>query len=468
MFCDQCILTLHAGKGGKGCIGFRREKFNAKGGPNGGDGGNGGNVLFKVNTALNTLTHLDRYKQFTADKGEHGLGQNKHGKNAEDLYLEVPLGTIVREVIRNKKGKIIEKNQIADLSQSDKSLLVVKGGRGGYGNAHFVSSIRQAPRFAELGEGGEDIEVELELKLVADIGIIGMPSAGKSTLISVISKAKPKIAAYPFTTLIPNLGVVKISDRETYIVADIPGLIAGAHRGKGLGIKFLKHVQRCRLLVHLLDPSQLVFKSGHLDSIEEKIHNTKAILKNFHLINKELDSFSKDLATKKQIIIINKSDLLTPDQEKELLKALRKDIGRKKRFALYPKTISAATTAGIEELKSYLHQELKNAPENQDKDGGASPFKGSGVKEGHILYRPHLENPKYFAVEKIKKGHFKVSGQRIEQIVNMTDFNNREARMRVYDVLFKMGISKELKKIGAQDSDQIIIGNNEIEFRNQI
>jgi len=345
-----------------------------------------------------------------------------------------------------------------------------KGGRGGYGNAHFVSSVRRAPKFAELGEEGETIEVELELKLVADIGIIGLPSCGKSTLISVISKAKPKIAAYPFTTLIPNLGVVKIADKKTYVVADIPGLIEKAHEGKGLGIKFLKHVQRCRLLVHLLDPTQIYTSPNSKSQTQNSKQNPKLkfqtpnaeeIINSFKIINHELESFSKDLATKHQIVVLNKSDLITDEQSKELMKGLKKELGRKKRFTLYPQTISAATTEGTQELKNFLYQELAKCPKASWEEENPNLEEDT---QTHILYQPHLENPKYFSVSKLKKGEFQVVGQRIEQIVNMTDMANREAMMRVYDVLKKMGISKELKKIGARDGDMVSIGKHEIDF----
>ncbi|MDP3975760.1 MAG: GTPase ObgE [bacterium] len=445
MFCDQTTLQLHAGNGGNGCISFRREKFVPRGGPNGGNGGKGGDIYFKVNHALNTLTHLDSYKQFRAEGGEHGMGQNCFGKNAEDLILEVPLGTIVRQVIRDKKDEVVKKMDIADLSSPNKILLAAKGGVGGKGNANFASSVRQAPKFAELGEEGENIEVELELKLVADVGIIGVPSAGKSSLIAAISNARPKIADYPFTTLIPNLGIVKIADKVTYVVADIPGLIENAHEGKGLGVEFLKHVQRCRVLVHLIDPSQADFS-------EQK--------SNFQLINQELAAFSKDLAEKKQIVVINKVDLLQEEQEKDIRAKLKQEIGRSKRFTLYPESISAATTKGTQELKIYLFQQLEKTP----KPDWQSLTPVSEEHPVHILYRPHLENPQHFSVELIKKGVYRVSGKRIEQIVNMTNFDNREASHRVHDVLYKKGILKELKKLGAKDGDKLLIGKHKIEF----
>ena len=466
MFCDQTILKLRAGDGGNGCVAFRREKFVAKGGPNGGDGGKGGNILFKVNHALNTLTHLDTYKQFFAEKGEHGKGQNKHGADAEDLVLEVPLGTIVRKLTRDEEGKIIHKEDIADLSQKEKTVLVVKGGRGGYGNAHFVSSVRQAPKFAELGEEGEEIEVGLELKLVADIGIIGIPSAGKSTLISVISNAKPKIAEYHFTTLVPHLGVVKISDKATYVVADIPGLIEGAHSGKGLGVKFLKHIQRCRFLVHLIDPLQANLRSTTSDEEDPAIDN-------FHLINQELKNFSEDLGNRHQFIVINKSDVTDEETLERLHKKFAEICTKSDQLTLYPHAISAATTQGINELKNFLHQQLQQGEHTEDvffsdDEEGIEEVENTPEKSEHKIYKPHLDNPKYFAVEKNEDGSFSVSGQRITQIVNMTNFENREAVMRVHDVLTRMGINRELKKQGAKDGDTVFIGKHELEYQRDV
>ncbi|MGE3278419.1 MAG: GTPase ObgE [Candidatus Altimarinota bacterium] len=501
MFCDQTILRLIGGQGGNGCVSFRREKFIPKGGPDGGNGGRGGNIYLKVNHALNSLIDLHTYKKFEAPHGEHGMGQNMYGHAGEDLYLEVPLGTIVREVTRDTEGNIKKKTDIADLSRKDMILLIAKGGRGGYGNAHFTSSVRQAPKFAELGEEGEVIEVELELKLVADIGIIGIPSAGKSTLISVVSNAKPKIAAYPFTTLIPNLGVVKIGEKESYVVADIPGLIEGAHEGKGLGIEFLKHVQRCRILVHLIDPTQhswAIAKELEGMKIEDEELLTssfqlKASLENFELINNELAAFSKELAKKEQIVVINKSDVMNEEQEKELRTELKKAIGRKQRFTLYPNTISAATRKGIDDLKNFLNEELKKIPkpewmqesqegqeieeyeeteEYQDDNPNTRNTPNTpntrNTPSNHILYRPHLENPKYFSVEKIGRGEFRIKGQRVEQIFNMTNFDNREARARARDVLKKMGIDRELKKMGIKDGDIMHVGKNSMDYKSDI
>lgn len=481
MFCDQTLLRFIGGKGGNGAVAFRREKFEPKGGPNGGNGGRGGNIYLKVNEGLNSLIDLHSHKKFAAKNGDDGMGDNMFGKSGDDLYLDVPRGTIVREVTRNQAGEISKKTEIADLSKKDMIMLVAKGGRGGYGNAHFANSVRQAPKFAELGEDGEEIEVELELKLVADIGIIGIPSAGKSSLIAVVSNARPKIAAYPFTTLIPNLGVVKMGEKESYVVADIPGLIEGAHEGKGLGIEFLKHVQRCRILVHLIDPTQQDWSKEKKSSEDISNFQLQAAVNNFELINKELSAFSRDLARKEQIVVINKIDTITPEQEKELRKALKKSIGQKKRFIMYAYGISAATTHGVNELKNFLFHELEKipkpawlqeeiAPVEFEEPSDDADFTEPSVpsKASHILYRPHLENPKYFSVEKIGKKEFRVRGERVEQIFNMTDMANREAVMRARDVLKKMGIDRELKKIGAKDGDTLFVGKRQIDFQSEL
>jgi GTP-binding protein len=421
VFCDETQIKITAGNGGNGCVAFRRERFIAKGGPNGGNGGRGGNIIFKVNKNLNTLTHLDSKKQFKAKNGKMGLGQLKNGKSAEDLTLEVPLGTLISDA---ETGDLL-----CDLNSENISFVAAQGGRGGYGNAHFKSSIRQAPKFAEKGEEGEEFELKLELKLVADVAIIGMPSCGKSTLISVISNAKPKIASYPFTTLIPHLGVTMIHGREV-VFADIPGLIEGAHRGKGLGHEFLRHIERTKILIHLIDPL-----------------SEEDILKNFELINQELKLFNPDLATKPQVVAVNKIDALTEEQIEDLKKKLKK---------LNPFFISAVTQKNLKELLDKTLDELKNYESKLPAPDFNLPDKK--------VFRPHLEDPRYFSTEKIEEGIYKVVGGRIEQLVSMTDMDNHEAVFRAYDVMKKMGIQKELKKMGVKEGDKIKIGKNTLEF----
>ena len=296
MFTDYTKIIIKAGDGGNGAISFRREKYVAAGGPDGGDGGKGGNVYFKVDKDKNTLIDFKFNKKYKATNGENGSGAKCAGKAGEDIYIGVPIGTIVKD---NKTGKII-----ADLSKENQIELVLKGGRGGRGNQHFATSTRQVPRFAEDGEPGEEIEVILELKLLADVGLVGLPSVGKSTLISKISASKPKIAAYHFTTLVPNLGVVKTIDNRSFVVADLPGLIEGAHLGEGLGDKFLRHIERTRVIAHVIDMSGIEGRNPYDD---------------FVTINNELENFDKKILKKPQIIIANKILMLEYLLHKQVL-----------------------------------------------------------------------------------------------------------------------------------------------------
>jgi GTP-binding protein len=315
-FVDFAQIHVKAGHGGVGCVSFRREKFVPKGGPNGGDGGRGGSVIICANHQLNTLLDFRYKRSYAAERGEHGMGSNKSGKSAPDVTLEVPVGTIVRDL---GSGTVL-----ADLVGDRDSMVVAKGGRGGRGNSAFATSTNQAPRQYEMGEEGEEREIELELKLLADVALVGFPNAGKSTLISVISAAKPKIADYPFTTLVPNLGIVRVAEAKSFVVADIPGLIEGAHEGKGLGIQFLRHIERTKVLVFLIDPT-----SGHPD-------------KEYKTLLNELRLFNKDLPKKPQIIAVTKADLLAGD---DLKKARTLKFGGRPVFL-----ISAVAGTGIQKL----------------------------------------------------------------------------------------------------------------------
>ncbi len=435
MFCDELKIKLQAGNGGDGCIAFRREKFVARGGPNGGDGGNGGDILIKTNPNLNTLSHLAHKKAYKAQKGENGMGSNMYGKRGESLEIEVPVGTII---FNSDKSKVV-----ADLSKEGDEIVIAKGGKGGMGNAHFVSSIRQAPRFAENGEPGEEKEIIMELKLVADVGIIGLPSAGKSTLISVISNAKPKIAEYHFTTLIPNLGLVDMSkfggdSTESFLVADIPGLIEGASQGKGLGHQFLKHIARTQILIHVID--------GYLENADI----------NYKTINKELKDFDKTLAKKPQIVVINKIDLLNEETLAAKKKELRKAYKKGEIFE-----ISAATHKGLKPLLfeickriKELKRDLRNNPPEE-------------VVEMPVL-RPHLEKAP-FILEKIKKTKtqktFKITGTKINRLAVMTDIRNPEGLERMYIYIEKFGIKKLINKKGATFGDFIEISGKKIPYR---
>lgn len=438
MFCDELSLKLIAGRGGNGCVSFRREKFISQGGPDGGNGGRGGNVILEVNPQLTTLSHLTSQKTYKADDGVNGKKKNMHGKNAEDFILEVPQGTII---IDESSGKTL-----ADLDQIGHKYIIAKGGKGGLGNANFVSSIRQIPRFAEMGEPGEEINIKLELKLVADVGIIGLPSAGKSTLISVISKAKPKIAEYHFTTLVPNLGVVNLqsfgaSSKESFVVADIPGLIEGASDGKGLGHEFLRHIARTKILIHLID--------GSLENIGE----------NYKTINEELAKFDKTLAKKVQIPVINKIDIIPEEMLIEQITQLKIHTGRKKIF-----TISAATSKNLKELVLYANtmvakEKLKEIEKLK---------KNSSKKQIITVLQPHLKKVP-FVIEKIinKKSHkiYRVNGERLNQLTVMTDTSNMEGVQRLHHFFKKMGLQKALTKKGAKHGDIIRIKEKDIPFQ---
>ncbi len=332
MFIDQATIRVKAGDGGKGCIAFRREKFVPKGGPSGGDGGTGGSIWIVASKRLNTLYHLQFQREWKAGRGQHGMGSNCSGHDGQDVTIELPVGSVIRDKATD--------DIIADLSEDGQRVLVARGGRGGWGNQHFATATRQAPRFAQDGNPGDERELFIELKLIADVGLVGLPNAGKSTLISVISAAKPKIADYPFTTLVPNLGVVSADDSQTFVVADIPGLIEGAHEGHGLGDQFLRHVERCSVLVHLVD----------LSANEEPGVDAEVIAR-------ELALYSPLLASKPRIIVGSKIDSLVPGNSEKL-----REYADKNGYAYHE--ISAVVGDGVRELVRMLarmvrdHQEL--------------------------------------------------------------------------------------------------------------
>ncbi len=327
-FIDEAKIYIKAGDGGNGIVSFRREKFIPKGGPDGGDGGHGGDVCFIATTNLNTLLDFRYKKKYVAENGRPGEGNNRSGRSAPQLLIPVPVGTVIKDADTNEI--------LADLVREGQVYVAAKGGKGGRGNAHFATPVRQAPRFAEKGQPGEEKNIILELKLLADVGLIGFPNAGKSTFLSAISSAKPKIADYPFTTLTPNLGVVKIEGFKSFVVADIPGLIEGAHKGEGLGISFLKHVERTKLLLHFIDLSLTSFKTP---------------VKGFNLINKELALFNKELVKKPQIVVINKMDITEVRQKAERVA----QSFRKKGFKVF--CVSSVTGEGIKEMLYYIANE---------------------------------------------------------------------------------------------------------------
>lgn len=413
-FADEAQIEVKAGNGGNGSFSFRREKYIAKGGPDGGNGGDGGSVILQADGNMNTLVNFVSKKHFKAPHGQMGLGQNKYGAAGEDLILKVPVGTMVFDAENDE--------QMADLTSGGQQVIVAQGGLGGKGNANFKSSTRQAPDFAELGEPGEEKTLKLELKLIADVAIIGYPSVGKSTLISRISNARPKIADYPFTTLVPNLGVVKV-DETDFVVADIPGLIEGAHEGKGLGIAFLKHIERAEILVHLLDLTR------------------DDLMDDFKKLNRELESYSKVLSKKEQIVVFNKSDATIPEIVEEA----------KKNFKKYkPLFISSVSGEGID---TFLYRLKDEVLAHRKKKTAGRP------KEEFKVFRPHLEisDTKNYTVEK-EGDDFRVKGKRIEQLAIMTDMSKKGAIYRMHDILGKIGAYRQMKKMGGKDGDKIHIG----------
>ena len=341
MFIDQATIKVKAGDGGHGCVAFRREKFVPKGGPSGGDGGTGGSVWIVASKRLNTLYHLQFQREWKGSRGQHGMGSNCSGQHGEDVTIELPIGSVVRD---KQTGDLI-----ADLTHDGEKVLVAKGGRGGWGNQHFATATRQAPRFAQDGNAGEERELFIELKLIADVGLVGLPNAGKSTLISVISAAKPKIADYPFTTLVPNLGVVKADDSQTFVVADIPGLIEGAHEGHGLGDQFLRHVERCVVLVHLVD----------LSSNETPDDDAEVIAR-------ELALHSETLAHKPRIVVGSKLDSLVPGNSEKL-----RAYAEKNGFQYHE--ISAVVGDGVKELIRMLARFVREHQVDEEHDLAASP-----------------------------------------------------------------------------------------------
>ncbi|MCD6322945.1 MAG: GTPase ObgE [Clostridiales bacterium] len=421
-FSDEAKIFVKAGDGGNGSASFLREKYLAKGGPDGGNGGSGGNVIIEADFNLNTLANFLGKKHYKAENGTQGLGQNKSGAVGEDVILKVPPGTLIFD---SESDELI-----VDLTAHGQQVIVAKGGLGGKGNLGFTTSVRQSPDFAELGEPGEEKELRLELKLIADIAIMGYPSVGKSTLISRISNARPKIADYPFTTLIPNLGVVKVDDTD-FVVADIPGLIEGAHEGKGLGIEFLKHIERTKILVHLLDITRDDIKTDY-----EKL-------------NKELKSFSKNLAKKPQMLVISKVDATIPEIIEETKKIFKKQ---------KPLFISAVTGEGID---AFLYA-LKDVIIKHRRSVGNGYIR---PKTERKVFKPHLDIPdaRQFDVEKIEGG-FRITGRRIEQIAVMTNMQKRGAVIRMYDILKKIGAQKEMAKMGGEEGDKIYIGERVFEF----
>lgn len=423
MFVDEIIIYVKAGKGGDGCVSFRRERFIPKGGPDGGDGGKGGNIYIKADLQLKTLNEFYRNPRHRAENGENGSSGRKSGKNGSDLYLYVPVGTIVED----RKDHHI----LADLSHDGEEICVARGGSGGKGNYRFKSSTFQSPKFAQRGELGEEKTVKLNLKLIADVALVGCPNAGKSSLLAKVSRAKPKIADYPFTTLVPYLGIVTVGEEHTFVLADIPGLIEGAAQGAGLGIKFLKHIERTKVVVHLID--------GFKASVQD-------ILRDYQTIKNELMQFSAALSKKEELIVINKCDL--PEVQEKKAK-IRESFSKKGKNIFF---ISALTGEGISELIFQIFETIILTEKKEELLPLSSPEKISCHDYQHT-----------FSIKK-EGEQFIIEGKEINNLVYQYDLDNPQALEYFQRKLKVWGVEKALKKKGAQEGDIVIIGEKEFYF----
>ncbi len=428
MFVDEVEIEVLAGDGGNGVATFRREKFVPNGGPNGGDGGHGGNVILKVDTNINTLLDFRYRHTYKATRGGDGASKNMFGKDGSHLVLKVPPGTIVTDL---KTGKIV-----ADLSASNAMMVIAHGGVGGRGNQHFATSIEQAPKFAENGEPGEERHLKLEIKLLADVGLLGYPNVGKSTLISAVSAAKPKIANYPFTTLVPNLGVVYVESERNFVMADIPGIIDGASEGVGLGHQFLRHVERTRLLIHILDVSGMTGREP---------------LEDFDILNRELALYSEPLTQLPQIVALNKIDVLLDMEPVDTLEAELKSRG----FIVY--RISAATRKGLRPLIFDVMEKLEAIHAKALAD--APP-----VETVNITVTSTLHEDRQWVASQLEEHLFEIAGKGIERLVAMTDLNNTHGLRRLQRTLDRMGIYRKLKTLGIVHGDTVQIRGLAFEY----
>lgn len=422
MFVDEAFITVIAGTGGDGCMAFRREKYIPMGGPYGGNGGKGSDIIFKADEGLKTLIDLRYQKKVKGNNGENGEGKNKNGKNSEDIVVKVPVGSTIRD--------IDTENIIADLTKNGEEVVVALGGRGGRGNVSLATRSNPCPSFSEKGEPGEERNIKVELRMLADVGLVGMPSVGKSTILSVISNANPKIASYHFTTLSPNLGVVKTDD-NSFVVADLPGLIEGASLGVGLGDKFLKHIERTKIIAHVIDMSSSEGRDPYDDYV---------------VIRKELENFSPKLLMKPEIIIANKMD---GENFKENLKKFKEKIKDKKIYE-----ISAINNQGLDKVIYELSNLVKNT--------SVEELYSKDIQESHVLYKFREEKP--FTIFK-DKDVYVVKGEKVEKLFRMTNFNTEESYERFSNKLRRMGLDEELMKMGINDGDIVRILDFEFEWR---
>lgn len=423
MFIDETKIKVIAGRGGDGCLAFRREKYIPMGGPYGGNGGRGANIKFVVDTGLHTLIDLRYMKTIKGEKGENGKGKNQNGANASDVIVKVPQGTVITDLDTD----LI----IADLKGKNDEVVVAYGGRGGRGNTAFKTQSNPAPNFAENGEPGEERELKVELKLMADVGLVGMPSVGKSTIISCVSKARPKIGAYHFTTLVPNLGVCQSRNGKSFVLADLPGLIEGASQGEGLGDRFLRHVERTKIIAHVIDISSFEGRDPYEDYIK---------------INKELEEFNKNLLKKPQIIIANKMDGANSEEN---LKEFKKKVKDVKIFE-----VSAITNTGLQDVVDYLAEELDKLPNE--------PLFEDEAFESHVLYKFKKEEPYTIT----KEGDvWVIRGAEVERVFKMTKFNTDESIQRFAKRIRRMGVDDKLIEMGAKEGDIVRILDFDFEFK---
>lgn len=423
MFIDEVTVELEAGNGGNGCMAFRREKYIEMGGPYGGNGGKGANIIFKVDEGLNTLVDLRFKRIIKAPKGENGLGKGMQGASAKDVIIRVPMGTVITDVDTD----LI----VADLVNKDDEVIVAYGGKGGRGNMALATKNNLAPAYCENGEPGEKRKVKLELKLLADVGLVGMPSVGKSTIISKISASKPKIADYHFTTLTPNLGVVKVRDNNSFVVADMPGLIKGASLGEGLGERFLKHIERTRIIAHVIDMSGIEGRNPYDDYVT---------------INQELKNFNEKILEKKQIIIANKMDM---ESSKENLKEFKNKVKDIKIFE-----VSASNNEGLQNVINELYNLLETIKKE--------PLYTKEKFESHVLYKFEEEEP--FKIHK-ENETFVITGEKVEKIFKMTKFNTDESALRFAQKLKHLGVDDGLREMGAKDGDNVRILDFEFNYK---
>lgn len=426
MFIDQVKIYVKGGDGGNGMVAFRREKYVPKGGPAGGDGGKGANVVFRVDEGLRTLMDFRYKRHFKADRGQHGMSKNQHGKNAEDMIVKVPPGTIVTDA---DTGELI-----ADLTMDGQTAIIARGGRGGRGNSRFASPANPAPEIAENGEPGKERNIQLELKVLADVGLVGFPSVGKSTLLSVVSSARPKIAEYHFTTIVPNLGVVETEDNRSFVMADLPGLIEGAHQGVGLGHQFLRHIERTRVIVHVIDMSGLEGRDPYDDYLT---------------INQELKEYNLRLTERPQVVVANKMDI--PQSEENLAK-FKEQVGDE--VQIFP--ISAVTRQGLRDLLFTVADLVETTPEfplhDEEED-----------KPLRVLYKYQKEEPT-FEITRESDGTFVVKGEELEKLFKMTNFEREESIRRFARQMRGMGIDEALRERGAKNGDIVKISEYEFEF----